>query len=227
MGKHCIATADRCSAGFEPALADYDRTALACDPATVIGIDPEFRIAYLNRAWDAFAEANGGQPEVEEHWNLGANYLAALPKPVRSFYERLFLSAQELGSLRRPVQHQYECSSPTVYRKFQMNAYGLPDRSGILVAHSLVIEQAHKFHPQAEEASELVGYIDGDGIVKQCCHCRRIERPAEPGRWDWIPQWVEEPPDNTSHSLCNLCLHSYYSELNLAGLAAPRSSASD
>ncbi|MGK0187075.1 MAG: hypothetical protein ACI9R3_002861 [Verrucomicrobiales bacterium] len=210
------ASPDRCASGYESELDLFDRKALAECPESVIGIDEEFNIFYLNHAWDAFADKNGGGESIRESWGLGSNYLKALATPVRSFYRRLFETAAA-SSEQRPVQHSYECSSRQLFRKFRMSVYRLPESRSVMIVNSLVIERPHGAGIAENAASlPLSDYTDGSGMIRQCCHCRRVRRPVADAVWDWIPQWVEGAPDNTSHSLCEVCFRAYYSDLSLS-----------
>ena len=56
---------------FGELLAGFDLDALARQPDTIIGLDADLRLAFLNPAWFAFAEANGGGPAIARDWGLG------------------------------------------------------------------------------------------------------------------------------------------------------------
>ncbi len=179
-------------------------------PASVFGLGPDSRLAYFNPAWTAFADANGGQPRVASTWGLGTRYLDAIAEPLRPFYERLLAGAPEPGASLHPVSHQYECSSATLLRRFNMQVYSLPGGAGVVVVNSLLVEMTHDASVRPPQSADRGRYLDPRGIIVQCSHCRLVQRAADPTRWDWVPAWVEHSPSETSHSVCHLCFEYYY-----------------
>ncbi len=107
----------------------FDLATLDRHPASAVGVGPDMRIAYVNAAWTQFASANGGEPDITQRWGIGAPYLDAIPATLRPFYEGLFARVPDDGVSMHPVSHAYECSSPTTFRKFSMQVYGLPQRA--------------------------------------------------------------------------------------------------
>lgn len=179
----------------------------------MFGVWRDFRLAYFNRAWDAFAEANGGQPAIRRDWDLGACYFDAIPEPLLRFYRDLFERAAAPGAGLRPITHAYECSSAEILRRFVMQIFALPEQAGFVVVNSPVIEapQTRQAHPPL-----LARYVDRNGLVHQCSHCRRMQSAEDPAVWEWVPAWVERPQVATSHSLCAICLAHYYPGCELA-----------
>ncbi len=55
-------------------------------------------------------------------------------------------------------------------------------------------------------------YLDHRGILTACCHCRRTRQVRETAVWDWVPSYVEEPPERVSHGICAVCLNLFYPE---------------
>lgn len=196
--------------GFAPLLvAPFDISVMDQMPATVCGLWPDLSIGYVNPAWNAFARANDGG-ELAERWGLGANVVDVVPLALRPFYRRLFARALETGA---PVDHDYECSSPTQRRTFRMRVH--PTVSGaVVVVHSLLREEAHGEEAHAALESE---YRSESGIIEQCSHCRRIRRTATPdsaaAEWDWVPAYVARMPARTSHGVCAACLDYFFSEV--------------
>lgn len=195
--------ASRCDPAFEPLLHPFARRDLDRRPATVFGLWSDWRIAYVNDAWDRFATDNGGQPAIGERWDLGASYLDAVPGLLHPFYQQLY---DRSGGSRHPSSHDYECSSPDQYRCFHMDVYALADRAGFIVVNSLLVERPHDDGIGPPVAVE---YHDEHGMLHQCMHCRRVENLLR-ARWDWVPAWVERVPQHTSHGLCPVCLAYYY-----------------
>ncbi|MBC8089887.1 MAG: hypothetical protein H7Z40_21720 [Phycisphaerae bacterium] len=180
--------------------------------AIVFGLWADFTLAYMNPAWEKFAGENLGQPQVETHWGLGANYLEAIAPALRPFYSKLLASTPDAGAALHPVSHLYECSSPTVFRQFSMQVYALKDRAGFVIINALVQEAPHDPVTHMLHNPDQHVYMDEHGIIVQCAHCRLVRQVADPTRWDWVPTWVEQSPESTSHGLCPLCFEYYYAE---------------
>jgi hypothetical protein len=91
-----------------------------------------------------------------------------------------------------------------------MNVYPLHQGSGLLFVHSLVVEEPIP----AGESQPLLDaqYRRGDGFIRQCAYCRRVERADQPETWDWAPKWVKRPPSQTTHGICAVCDKYYLSE---------------
>jgi hypothetical protein len=194
---------------FSPLLLDpFDVAVMDAMPVPVCGLTPELTIGYVNRAWTAFARANGGAGQ-EDRWGLGANVLAVTPAVLRPFYEQMFARAVETHA---PVEHDYECSSPTHQRRFRMRVFPTP-AGGFVVVHSLLREAAHSI--EAHAAVEKL-YRDRHGLIVQCAHCRRVRRAITPAAttalWDWVPDYVAHMPARTSHGLCVACRDYFYSD---------------
>ncbi|MBC7842210.1 MAG: hypothetical protein H7099_07850 [Gemmatimonadaceae bacterium] len=178
--------------------------------AIAFGLWPDLTLAYVNPAWTRFAEGNNGEPGIQNEWGIGARYLDAIPGVLRPFYEQFLTATPEPGVSLHPPSHVYECSSPTVFRQYLMQVYPLQKRAGYIVLNALVAESAHDPLSRAPHTPDLDMYVDVNGIVTQCSHCRLIRCVGEQTRWDWVPSWVEEAPPKTSHGLCEMCFTYYY-----------------
>ncbi len=199
----------RIDPAFEAVLSrTFQISNLDREAATVVALWPDFRIAYVNPAWDTFAERNAGLPTIRERWDIGANYLDAIALPLRPFYRHLLDSAPDSLPALHSASHDYECSSPTTYRLLNLQVFTLHDRAGYVLVHSSRVERPHA---ESVVSVSLDTYVDANGLSRQCSHCRRVERVSEPGRWDWVPMWVASPPANISHSICPPCFAYYYS----------------
>ncbi len=186
---------------FGRLLAPFDVGVVDDEPSTVYGLTEDLRIGYVNRAWSAFAKANGASWN-EGAWGIGSRLMDAIPDVLRPFYSGLF--AQALSE-RAVVEHEYECSSPTQLRRFRMRVH--PCDSGVLlVVHSRIEDHLHA------DAGHPGGalYREADGLITQCSHCRRVQRIDGTREWDWVPEYVARPPPTISHGLCNLCVEYYY-----------------
>jgi CheY-like chemotaxis protein len=196
-------------------LAPFDEGALDRDDATICALDADLRIIYVNEAWRTWSRDQGA-PWGEGRWTLGVSLLETVPEDLRPFYEELFERAR---AGRSPVEHAYECSTPTTFRRFRMRIFRCGD-DALLVAHSLSHERSHD--RSANPAIERL-YRDANGIVSLCSHCRRVKRHDGDVRWDWVPDYVVKMPPNTSHVLCPLCTEYHYADRNDADAPAPSS----
>lgn len=186
----------------------FDVDTLDAHPGTVFAIDREGRLVYVNPAWEAFARNNGGDALIER-WGLGANYFQALPAVLEEYFRDLFGRVPAAGTALEPATHSYECSSAGVYRRYTMLIYRLPDDAGFLVVNSLVVERPHGRDRQVC-APAPDHYVNDNGFILQCAHCRRIRHVSEPARWDWVPDWVTDPQPNVSHGVCPVCFAYYF-----------------
>lgn len=193
-------------------LAALDRAVLAGHPSPIVAVDRELRIRYANPAWFNFAAANGGEPRISQDWGLGVNLMDAIPQPLTGYYNELFHRALHLHSpdSLHPLTHEYECSSPDLFRRFSMAIYPLRDATGLLMVHSLRVEAPIESSPGFVEAHRTDDYVSPDGLVVQCACCRRIRSFRHPGHWHWIRAWVRECTVGVSHTVCPVCAALYY-----------------
>lgn len=196
--------------GFRDLLKEFEFTVFETHSGTIFGLWPDLRLAYLNPWWFRFAGENGGEPSISRDWGLGRSSLDATPDVLKPFYEGLYRkSLQNEGP--RPVQHEYECSSAKLFRRFIMTVYALGRGEGFIVVNSLVIEAPHDRHERKARRADFGAYTAADGFVRQCANCRRVRNVREKNRWDWVPAWVDRPPAHTSHTFCDVCFAYYYS----------------
>jgi hypothetical protein len=193
----------RIAPGFEEALRGYDLGELAQQRDTVFGLSADRRLAFVNPAWDRFARDNGAKWPAGA-WDLGASIDAAIPEPLRPLYDALYASARQTGE---PVDHEYECSTPSAIRRLRMRVYPLRSE-GWLVVNALV---ADGVDPGPVSPASLI-YVGDGGVVLMCSHCRRTRRAdASAGeQWDWVADYVETMPVKTSHGLCAACFAHHY-----------------
>lgn len=191
---------------FESLLTGFSRDDLEKHHDAIYGLWPDYRIAYVNPAWHRFAAENGGEPAIGTRWSYGACILDAMSEVLVSFYESAYRRCLDTGER---WEHQYECSSSVLHRRFQQIVYPLK-REGLLVVNSLVVEQRHDGEDRKPRKPLEHQYRDENGLITQCAHCRRVENVHVKDRWDWIPEWVERFPAETSHSFCPTCLAFYY-----------------
>ncbi len=204
---------NRCSPGFETLLQPFRQDEIDAAANIIFGVWSDFRLAYFNVSWQKFAEANGAPPILSSVEYLGTSVLDVCGDALRPYYEDWFTSCLSAGVEDLfPNQREYECSSPEHYRKFAMTLYPLGKGDGLLVVNSLVTESAHGDRQGPHCAADLSVYLGADGIIHQCSHCRKINNPQEKNRWDWVPDWVQSSPLETSHGICPPCFDFYYRE---------------
>lgn len=192
----------------------FELRALDAHPNTVYGLLPDLTIGYVNPAWFRFADDNDGGTAVRREWGIGAKYLDAIPPTLRPFYQRLIAECADRGPSLHPVAHSYECSSAERFRMFSMHIYALPRQAGYVVVNSCVVDEPHDPDMCRAEPADREPYEDVHGMVVQCAHCRLVQRAAEPARWDWVAEWVETCPRDTTHGLCPVCFDYYYPAAN-------------
>jgi len=195
---------------FRRLLSEFNLDALDASDNTVVGLWPDFTLAFLNPAWFRFAAANRGEPAISEQWRLGRSLLEAIPQPLHGFYQSRLTRA--LAEQRRWEQ-SYECSSDEVYRRFRLSAYPLRGSTGLLLVHALEISAPMAASPIIES------YLSLGGLVTQCCHCRKFRRTTGKPSWDWVPEWINAfpLPAILSHGICEMCYAFYYTPQKLTG----------
>ena len=183
----------------------FEADTLARYPGAAYALSPDLRLTYMNPAWFRFARDNGASPAFFNRWREGASIMDAVPQVLREFYQALFQRAIAERHRRTPIQFAYECSSRDWFRLFVMSLYPVEPTGELLVVNAPRI-----IHDHAAVLSRSQAYEDANGLVTQCAHCRCVRAPQDPERWDWIPEWVENFPANTSHGLCPICFDYYY-----------------
>jgi hypothetical protein len=190
----------------ESLLMGFDRAAVERDPSVSFIISKDFELLYFNRAYFEFARQNGGEPALSRNFPVGSNLLDAISGELKDFHEvRL---ARALAA-RTASHHDYYCHTVDRYREFHETAYPLADSGGLLLVHSLKINEPMPSHADAREPTEST-YREPTGLFTQCSNCRRIRRSDGSGVWDWVPAWVARAPEITSHSICAPCYEYYW-----------------
>lgn len=174
---------------------------------TIFILDNRFILRGFNSAWEEFAQKNRGE-SILSRWHLGSRVLDAFSEPLKSHYKDLYEKTLESG-LRTDAE--YECSSDQFYRKYRQSLHPLPEKSGLIISNHLEIERPHD-EPPVQFADR---HRNREGMLVQCCHCRRTRDHLYADKWDWIPEFVRAMPQNTSHGFCSRCIEFYYPELAL------------
>lgn len=182
-------------------METFESVAHSRDTAYVLSAD--WRLLRINDGWKRFALENGGA-SVLERWPQGSSIQGVIGAALWEFYQTVFDRVHATG---QHFEHDYECSSPELYRLMHMVVY--PHEAGsVLVVSSPTIECRHD---DGVQAFRLADY-EHHGVVVTCSHCRRFRNPMRDGAWDWIPELVRNPPARASHGLCPTCFEHYYPE---------------
>ncbi|MGE3856662.1 MAG: hypothetical protein AB7G21_06880 [Dehalococcoidia bacterium] len=188
-------------------VSDGDLVSIEDSPNVAYVIWPDGRLAYTNRAFRAFAEENGASA-LPTAWGLGRSVFDAMRGEIAAFYREHWSGIAKSGP---PWEHTYECSSADEFRLFHMITFPLPGDLGLLlVVNSLAYAGPHS-RPESRAVESR--YRDADGIILQCANCRRVRALESDGAWHWVPAWVRQPPQDTSHGICSVCVGAYYSPL--------------
>lgn len=186
--------------------AGFGLESLEADHSIIYMLSPDLRIIYCNKAWDEFASLNGGI-ELSREAVLGTCILDVIAEPLRPFYANGFAQAQ---NQLQPWEHDYECSSLALFRLFHMRVLPLAN-SYLLVENSLQLERFHGLERPVMPAYSA-SYLNEHGILTMCAQCRRTRRintGAVP-IWDWVPEFLIDPPGPVSHGLCANCRAYFY-----------------
>ena len=138
-------------------------------------------------------------------WGVGSSALDAIDSHLQPFYRALY----ERAFAGEIVEHRYQCHLPDRYREFRMRL--LPDvrRETALVEHALIIDRHLPSFTDLDDAAIRAHYLC-NGVVVQCCHCRKARRSGAVEAWDWVSRLIEQPWPAISHGLCPVCLEYYY-----------------
>jgi len=178
--------------------------ALDRSPAVSYILDSQFRIVYCNPAWNRFARSNGA-PRLAGDLVLGSDLFDAIPDVLRPAYSNAFRQV----SAGQVWEQSYECSSPNLFRVFRMRIHLLKPSDWFVVTNTLVVEQPHAGTATADSNT----YIDVNGFITVCAHCRCSKRVDNSGQWDFVPQYLQlglESTPKVSHGLCPVCRAYFY-----------------
>jgi hypothetical protein len=192
---------------FPRKLKGVDFQTLEDDPSTIFALSKKLELTYLNPAWFTFAKANHAEPGISEDYPVGTSVAEAMSEPFRDFYLGIYARILKKGTV---WEHDHECSSPEAYRVFHEIAYPQHGLEGILVINSLLLENVHPDTERAAMPPVEDHYRLPNGLITQCSYCRRFDRAVAPAVWDWVPDWISNPPTNISHSLCRICYDYYF-----------------
>ena len=167
-------------------------------------LDPALTICGFNNYYLEFAKENG-QPDIESKFGLGHPVLEAISPELRSYYEESWQNALHKNQV---FTQEFECSSSKQIRRYYQTAYPIQGGTGLVVTNHCKLTLANN----KGEVEIMPEHRNSYGFVEQCSNCRKIKNHDFQERWDWIPKWVDQPPLNTSHGICEYCLDHYYPE---------------
>ena len=172
--------------------------------ACLLGLD--LSVQYVNEAWRRFARENGA-PELGGSWRSAGPITRFFDRPMRELFEARLA---RVLTRNQAWSYLYECSSPDVYRKFNMRVASTALRDGLIVVHSRVVDVAPDTVDEA--LGDLVRiYTDERSLLVQCSGCSRVHHPSE-SSWDWAPGLVTAERENVSHGICPTCDFQYYGQ---------------
>jgi hypothetical protein len=178
--------------------------ALRRSSAVSFVLDSQFRIMYCNPAWHRFARSNGA-PQLTNKTVVGSDLFDSIPEALRAIYSSAF---QQVLSTGKVWEKSYECSSPTRFRLFRMRIHLLKPQTWFVVTNALVIERSHA----TTAPNDPLRYVDRDGLITMCAHCRCSRRVDDPDHWDFVPEHLQpmESAVRVSHGLCPVCRAYFY-----------------
>lgn len=193
--------------GLRDLIQGFELETLEEDAHSICVLSDDLTLIYLNPAWSRFGREHGQENTAGVCCGLGTNLASILPEPLRDFYVTAYRQTLATGEA---WHHDYECSSPELFRLYHQAVYPLHNGKGLLVINSLCEERPHCDDRPAHAPDPSIYRSPTTGLVTQCCHCRRVQRLAEPAYWDWVPAWVAQMPVNTTSGLCPICYEYYW-----------------
>jgi hypothetical protein len=163
-------------------------------------LDSSLDLVCHNRAWDKFALQNSA-PELANGSAIGKNLMSVIDESLRPFYSDAF---HKVTQEKTVWEWEYECSSPELFRKFVMRIHPITPGGWFFVTNSLMVETE-----RAPGEVDYSDYLDANGLIRVCAHCRCSKRVVPPERWDFVPANLNQKLVNVTHGLCPIC-HNYF-----------------
>jgi hypothetical protein len=171
------------------------------DISIIYLLDADLKILRCNLAWDAFAQTNDGAKALSSEV-LGIPIMDIVPPVLQKFYRAAY---DNVVRFRRDWWHNFECSSPSLARIYQMRI--LPcGRGNLLTINTLISETPLEVEPP----KHLEDYAGKDGRAIMCSNCRRVKRLSPPGPWEWIPELLWHGRFSITSDLCEFCMAYHY-----------------
>jgi hypothetical protein len=183
-------------------LKFFNIEALDREQSLIVLIRPEGTILWFNRAWAQAAINNGGE-SILTRYPVGSSYYDGIVGELHGYYKVQFSQSIQTGE---PFFQEYECSTPTQFRLFELRALPIESVALLLEHTQLTANNIRRIAAPANEAD----YRFPNGLIYQCSNCRRTKNLNDV--WVWVPEWVAKSPDRTSHGICKVCVGYYWGQ---------------
>jgi hypothetical protein len=167
-------------------------------------LDSQYRLIYCNPAWDDFARLNNAT-QIRGERVIGLDLFATIPDVFKDFYRSVFAKASTKGVW----EFSYECSSPNLFRKYRMRVHFLQTRALFVVTNPPICEKPHRETGKADRKK----YVQPNGLIMMCAHCRCSQRVDLPDRWDFVSAYLRlkgKASLGVSHGFCPVCYAYFY-----------------
>jgi hypothetical protein len=183
-------------------LKFFNIEALDREKSPITLIRPTGTILWFNQAWSQ-AAIDSGAESVLTRFPVGSSYFEGISGDLRGFFQVQF---SHCIRTHEPFFQEYECSTPTCFRLFELRALPI-EAEALLLEHSKLASSAmtRPAGPPNEE-----DYRFPNGLIYQCSNCRRTKTLND--RWVWVTEWVSRPPARTSHGICKVCVGYYWGQ---------------
>jgi hypothetical protein len=193
---------------FPTKLTGIEFKTLENSKYSIYGLSEELNLIYVNPAWVNFAQENGGNDTLLENLPLGAPITQTFyGEIIKNFYTENYMKVLDTG---KPWRHEYECSSINEFRQFHQETYPLKNGTGLIIINTITINLPMKDKRRNTLKAIDNRYVNDTGFITQCSNCRCTQRVKEPEVWDWVPEWLKNMPENSSHSICPICFDYYW-----------------
>lgn len=177
---------------------------------TICYIGRDYRLIGYNPAYLQFAAANGCE-NIEQNWGIGNSVLDCTPPILRGLLKK----AYDRAFAGETVEYEYNCHSPEKFRRYVMRLIPQPD-GNVVAEHALLFEQEHQDVLDLGLQAVKAGYQRADGIIVQCCNCRKLRSLKDSLRWDLVRSLIASAAGFTiSHGICPVCAEQLYPGMNL------------
>lgn len=175
---------------------------LAASPDAAVLLDLEGTILFTNDGWERFARTTGAFCDLAVGARLADGIAGEVPRRV---FQELVRRVVDPGATAITITS--ECNGPDVARLVTTQLTPVlagSEAIGLAMVVKIVRElRAAEVYQVVEGTAD--DYRGGEGVLEQCCCCRRSRRPSEPAEWDFVPALVAAPPEDTTYSYCPLC----------------------
>jgi len=194
------------------ALATVIRS-LAAENSPACLLDTQGTFLFVNDAWDRYALENGGAPTCLGSSLIGTSWVGHIKgEEARRIHATLLERAvRARGPQLRPITQVGEANTATTAALVSTRLEPVLQAGEPIAVR--IVHRTVRVRP-IDEVYEVVHrladcYRDASGAILQCSCCRRVRDPADPERWDFVPELLERPPRFTL-GVCELCAELHY-----------------